>query len=271
MAMIVNSHGFGPPPWTPATLGSTLQAWYDADSQSESDTATVLTVVDRTANGHNGTAASPIVTLRYNVLNGRKVFRGATGTTQQNHKVTTGLMASKTAGTYLCVLKASADPQASADNSAHVISGFGSQTFGTPTRPLGNHYPYTDSNIYEAFGTNSRVNFNPTPSLTSWRIYCARAVSGTYTVWFDGVQEYNRASNTVSFNHGVNSNERYLFWSDNDTGNEFHFVGDCAEILICDSGLSTTDRQKAEGYLAHRWGLTANLDVSHPYKSTPPT
>ena len=29
--------------------------------------------------------------------------------------------------------------------------------------------------------------------------------------------------------------------------------------------------EQAEGYLAHKWGLTANLPVSHPYKSVAPT
>ena len=29
--------------------------------------------------------------------------------------------------------------------------------------------------------------------------------------------------------------------------------------------------EKAEGYLAHKWGLEGNLVSSHPYKSTPPT
>ena len=29
--------------------------------------------------------------------------------------------------------------------------------------------------------------------------------------------------------------------------------------------------EKAEGYLAHKWGLTSNLPVSHPYKNTAPT
>ena len=28
--------------------------------------------------------------------------------------------------------------------------------------------------------------------------------------------------------------------------------------------------EQAEGYLAHKWGLTANLPVSHPYKSVAP-
>ena len=36
-------------------------------------------------------------------------------------------------------------------------------------------------------------------------------------------------------------------------------------------GTDITDFEKAEGYLAHKWTLTGNLPVSHPYKSSAPT
>lgn len=44
-----------------------------------------------------------------------------------------------------------------------------------------------------------------------------------------------------------------------------------AEIIVSSSLLSTLDRQKLEGYLAHKWGLTANLPSDHPYKNVGPT
>ena len=48
-------------------------------------------------------------------------------------------------------------------------------------------------------------------------------------------------------------------------------TGELAEI-ICISGIaSTTNRQRIEGYLAHKWGLTANLPSDHPYKTVGPT
>ena len=36
-------------------------------------------------------------------------------------------------------------------------------------------------------------------------------------------------------------------------------------------GTDISDIEKAEGYLAHKWGLTGILPVSHPYKSSAPT
>ena len=47
--------------------------------------------------------------------------------------------------------------------------------------------------------------------------------------------------------------------------------GDVAEIIYVDGAVPTTTRQKLEGYLAHKWGLTASLPASHPYKTVGPT
>ena len=46
---------------------------------------------------------------------------------------------------------------------------------------------------------------------------------------------------------------------------------DAAEIVMLSAPASTSDRQKIEGYLAHKWGLTANLPAGHPYKTVSPT
>jgi hypothetical protein len=40
-----------------------------------------------------------------------------------------------------------------------------------------------------------------------------------------------------------------------------------AELIAFDSVLSTADRQKIEGYLAHKWGLSSILPNTHPAKS----
>lgn len=52
--------------------------------------------------------------------------------------------------------------------------------------------------------------------------------------------------------------------------NAIPFIGDFCEIVIFDSILSTASRQLVEGYLAWKWGLEANLPVSHPYKNAAP-
>ena len=48
---------------------------------------------------------------------------------------------------------------------------------------------------------------------------------------------------------------------------EFFSVADIPGTSV---GTDISTFEKAEGYLAHKWGLTSNLPVSHPYKSSAP-
>lgn len=50
-----------------------------------------------------------------------------------------------------------------------------------------------------------------------------------------------------------------------------NYNGDIHELLLIHSGdLELADIEKIEGYLAHKWEITANLPSDHPYKTTPP-
>jgi hypothetical protein len=50
-----------------------------------------------------------------------------------------------------------------------------------------------------------------------------------------------------------------------------YFGGEISEIIMLTGTVSEETRQKIEGYLAHKWGLTANLPNGHPYKTITPT
>lgn len=53
-------------------------------------------------------------------------------------------------------------------------------------------------------------------------------------------------------------------------GNARFFNGDIAEIFLVKRALTTEEREKMEGYLAHKWGLEGDLPGSHPYKTSEP-
>ena len=48
-------------------------------------------------------------------------------------------------------------------------------------------------------------------------------------------------------------------------------VGDIAEILVGGATLDDNQRFKIEGYLAHKYGLSANLPSDHKYKNAAPS
>lgn len=43
------------------------------------------------------------------------------------------------------------------------------------------------------------------------------------------------------------------------------------EIIVWPYGMPTADRQRGEGYLAHKWGIASGLPGGHPYRLDPPT
>ena len=51
---------------------------------------------------------------------------------------------------------------------------------------------------------------------------------------------------------------------------QYSFRGQIGEIVMSASALNDATRQKIEGYLAHKWGLGANLPNDHPYKTVGP-
>ena len=53
-----------------------------------------------------------------------------------------------------------------------------------------------------------------------------------------------------------------------DAGRALH--GNLRELILVRGALDDADRQRIEGYLAHRWGLESNLPTGHPYIQFPP-
>ena len=57
----------------------------------------------------------------------------------------------------------------------------------------------------------------------------------------------------------------------NNSGTTVSAQMNLGEFIISTAVWSISDRQRIEGYLAHKWGLTANLPAGHPYKTVGPT
>ena len=81
---------------------------------------------------------------------------------------------------------------------------------------------------------------------------------------FSPVNDYDNSLSTnqeirlMRNRSGVHLNGRFA---------EFFMVAD----LPGTGGTDMSTIEKAEGYLAHKWGRTSALQLSHPYKNTPPT
>jgi hypothetical protein len=67
------------------------------------------------------------------------------------------------------------------------------------------------------------------------------------------------------------TNWKFRYFGQDRSMSSRNFTGELAEALIFEGFLSTSDIEKIEGYLMHKWGLQANLDANHPYRTAAPT
>jgi hypothetical protein len=244
--------------FTPDTVTG-LVAWYDVSTFAGSDGDPITTWPDL-ANSFDGTdGGTQKASLQVAEQNGLNVAQfSPSGGNWPSITMSTSLMNSATEGTFFAVFKLASDPPTGSAGGA-LIDGFTDAGLGPA------HHPFTDGNIYDNFGTVSfRTVGNPTPSMSStYRIYSARTATNDWKAFLDGVQLVTFGTNTPFFG---TSQTKYI--GRNKSTQKFE--GFIAEILIFDAAISSSDREKVEGYLAHKWGIAANLDGGHPYKVSPP-
>jgi Fibronectin type III domain len=79
------------------------------------------------------------------------------------------------------------------------------------------------------------------------------------------------ATNTLSYTPGLATGFRIGKRSDNLGGSAYNLYGNICEIIVYNVVLTTYQRQKVEGYLAAKWGLSYTLPTIHPYRKFEPT
>lgn len=240
-------------------LGSALKAWYPSDLITGSNGDPQAYLEDRSGNGKYGrqVTSGKRPTLVTADLNGLNVLRytGANSTYFALNQMLSGA-----AAMYL-VQKLANDPPG---------THFGCWNFGTDGNM--SHHPFSDGNVYEAFASTGRKSAgNPTPSLASYRIVNIHSAASDFAIRYDGVTTgstpfYSTGTNTVGLTNAPYFGRSYS-WSG---GNSFYLDGWIGEIILANAVQTQSDREKIEGYLAHKWGLTGNLEAGHPYKSSPP-
>ena len=97
-------------------------------------------------------------------------------------------------------------------------------------------------------------------------ISCVR--TGGSVVGYTNGTTKNTVANSASVYNGANTASVWAVGAN--TVNTEAALMDLYELIVIDGTVSTDTRQKTEGYLAHKWGLTDSLPADNPYKSTAP-
>lgn len=240
-------------PWTPANLPGGTSLWLDASSSGTISTSGSSVTEWRDRSGANRHATQSLSTSRP-VLN-------ATGLNGQ----------------------ASIDFDGSNDS-----LGFDGSFLANTPYTVASVVARTSSKTSNYFlgGTSTSTNSN---LFTGWRSNTVFTHSQYFNLHDMSVPGYTTPvpqvavtrSSTTGKNTAINgaiagsstSGDLMTGWNGAAVGREGtnFFAGRVGEIVITTSALSDLDRQRLEGYLAHKWGTTGALPANHPFKTTPPT
>jgi hypothetical protein len=242
--------------WTPADLGASLALWLDAD-----DAATI------TLNG------STVSQWDDKSGNGKHMVQ-ATASAQPTYTTTLSAHGRNVVGGNGIAFMDAANAFTGADSSMIVAGRINSIAIYAGI--LGSSGSY--GNL--AFVYNTSVNYSGVPN-SSGHISGAYNVLGAGNSGIEYLQHEKAASPSVTYiKNGGTISTGGAAGVTRGTGVHKLFAyaistpyldGEAWEAILIDGLPSTDDRQKLEGYLAHKWGLTAKLPVDHPYKTTPPT
>jgi hypothetical protein len=243
----INPYAFPAANWTPANITTAL--WLDAD-----DSATVTVVSgdvsqwdDKSGNGRNATQ----------VTAGKRPFLNSSGVNGKNSI----LFDNVSAGEALITTY----DQSQSNN--YMICFAGNQASTGATRMVASSSKNALISISRSgncvfVGGNVRDIGWASINTTNIGILLAPS-SGNFQFYGNGtdITDANKAVESFgTINFGAHGG---LNGSEPANGNI------CEVVVVLES--STSTREKIEGYLAHKWGLTANLPGGHPYKTTAPT
>lgn len=263
----------GPQLWRPSNLGTNLALWLDAEDAASItlNGSTVSQWNDKSGNGRNVSQATAANQPNYTAsgLNGKPVIT-FDGTNDALLNASAELMRAVSGTTVVMVMSRAANLTTEAvslwvgtsvGNARLVMShrvGLAAPGEGFVS---GGRRLSTDS-----FQTVTGFAYTSDPIIAAARHDYANA---NLEIWQDGTAGPSRVYQTA----GVTDNNagELAVGAALVTGTNLPFNGYIAEITLVHSALSTTDRERLEGYLAWKWGLEANLPAGHPFKNTPPT
>jgi len=229
--------------WTPANLPG-LSVWFDAADLSTITASSGGGVTEwRDKSGFQRNVSVPSVsnspTLRQNVQNGLPAIDWGAAI---NNLGLRNLAVSNFNPTRYLIVAHYEGP-----NPFNEFSGLVSHTFDAAT-----DFIITQNSGTRWYAGSFFHNGNPEATNTALPM-----ISQPFVVASNFAQSANRTSLFIG-------NDRFL------PGLSRGWRGKIMEVVGIDFVWSLALRQRAEGYAAWKWGLTANLPAAHPFKNRPP-
>lgn len=246
--VIIRYRTAGPQMWTPANLASGWIAWWDADDLSTMSFSgsNVTQWRDKGATGPWHMAPSGVTgpTVNSTVIAGRSVLEF---TTTQGIRTTADFSTKPTSVFVVERMTGGANQR--------ILQGVNNNWL------LG----YWSGGEDRMFANGAWVHNPTTTTTTNWRMYEVLLTNTSAPFYRDGNLLATGGTTSIVGPNGLTVNNSITAASTDNSACQV------AEIILSYAAeLSTTERQQIEGYLAHKWGLTASLPAGHPYKTSAP-
>ena len=244
---------FTPSATTPSNIqSSNLLLWYAANKETSYANGNAVSVMTNFGIGTNATAFTTGPTYTTNVQNSLPIYRF------NNTAIRTSSSYSLTDWTFFVVFKNTSGTESFERLVDHdYVNGF---WFGRQ-----------DTNA-SSFGGGVKESSAPygrfvTATDGSWNIIGNQRSSTTHNIWNNGFWT-TKSTGTVNGTATTSNPIGIGGWFNNSSQAATNI--DIAEVVFYQIALIDSDREKIEGYLAHKYALTGNLPSTHPFKTIPP-
>lgn len=238
MWIFVKAAAAAPTLWTPSELGASLVHWYDAALLTGANGATITALSDQ-AGSLTLSGSGTLNTSGQNSRNTISIGTAFTGSSGAFSGVNEVMIASVF--------------ELTGANATHSVA------YGSTSRLLSQNLSTSFRSLLTMPGSVNAIASSSGIGTTGMRMLVSRNEGGAPRTRVDGTQYTGNAvtaSPLDANNHTVTV--------DND-------VNLCEIVFAVSSAFATADIEKAEGYLAHKWGLEASLPAGHTYKTAAPT
>jgi hypothetical protein len=247
------------------TLISGSQLWLDAvDTSSLTLSGSNVTQIrDKSSNAYTFTGSAGTYPTRTTTLNGIPVISSATG----QYLRTTTFNQNFLTATVFFVIRPTQDLSTAPTTFPNytVIRGSVNGVIETGISYwLGKYYPYLFQSGQGFLGGNE-IGYNP----VNINLLATGIVTGTGATnefYMNGSLNI-RGGENGTFSQLSSQILNCIGHPQNQTSHGYDF----AEVILYGYVLTTSQRQRVEGYLAQKWGLQSSLPANHPYKTIAPT
>ena len=255
--------------WEPTCLGSTLLAqWLDSSEPSTITTVTgVSSWTDKSGNGRTMAQATTTKQPTYSST-GMGTLPGVTFNGSAFSLNGTSFAYNLGQASIFAVTKAAAATgrylysegrNVAASNVCY--SPFTTSTTNTITGTIVNN---ANGNDLNAPTTSTTIGDN------TIRLGMAVDSGTTYYTYMNGTVQSQAISNYTRGTSTLTTSRIGVRYRNNAEVAGTYFNGVLGEFIIINGVLSNSQRQKLEGYSAHKWGVSASLPGGHPHVTTPP-